>query len=160
MKGFEAETLRRYERSVVFRHIQVLIGIFNDIQRGPLAIILISASILAEAFALTLLVRSSNVDVVFYVTLVCILLNGLMVSLGILSQMAMIYKNSHCIIEMMTWKNSLKMKSHEAKWEQAFYRSCAPLKILIYSGEFVNTCTPLKCLQYGMELSANLLIIT
>lgn len=53
MKGFEAETLRRYERSVVFRHIQVLIGIFNDIQRGPLAIILISASMLAEAFAFT-----------------------------------------------------------------------------------------------------------
>lgn len=146
-----------YDRLVVF---QVLIGIFNDIQRGPLAIILISASMLAEAFSLTLLVRSSNVDVVFYVTLVCTLLNALLVSLAILSQMAMIYKNSRSILQIMIWKNSFKMKTPEVKWEQAFYRSCAPLKILIYSAEFVDTCTPLKCLQYGMDLSANLLIIT
>ncbi len=148
-----------YERSIIFRHIQVLIGMLNDFQKGPLAIILIFASMLGEALALTLLVKSSNVDVVFYTTVVCILMNCLMILLVILSQLAMIHRKSSYVLEFMRRKHISKRTTRLLKWEHRFYRSCVSLKIMIWSGEFVDTFTPLNCLQSGMVLSANLLLL-
>lgn len=149
-----------YGKAAVFRHIQILIGILNGIQKGPLIILLIFSSVFGGALFLTLLIKSSNADFIFYATFGFMLLNCWMISLVIFSQFAMIYKNSCRVLEFMTWKQISRMKTREVKWEQRFYKSCAPLKIVISSGEFVNALTPLNLIHFGMGLSANLLLLT
>ncbi len=60
----------------------------------------------------------------------------------------------------MNRKRILKISTREIKWEYRFYRSCAPLKIMIYLGEFVDALTPLNCFQFGVSISANVLLMT
>ncbi len=153
-----------YTKANAFRHIQVLVGMLNAFQKGPLMLMITFMPILGQSLATPMLVRNSGVEVSLLTTLLFILLNCFMATLVILSQMGMLHKNSRKILEFMTWKqitlNLSKIQTRNTKWEHRFYRSCPPVKIMIASGSFVDMLTPLNCLQFGMSLSSNVLLLT
>lgn len=154
------ESISVYDRAAVYRHIQVLVIMFNDIQKGPLASTLITAPPLVVALSITLIVRNFNADFIFNACLVALIINCLMVVLIMLGELAMINRKSFKILEIITWKQITKKTTREAKWEHKYYKSCAPLKIMICWSVYVDSFTPLNCFQSCMDLTANLLLLT
>lgn len=143
----------------MFSHIQVLVALLNDFQKGPLILTIIAAPIFIFAVALTTVVKSSNIDVIFMFTLFLISVDCVMAIMVILGQMATMYTKSTLILHAMATRKTLWLPVNIQKWEQKFYKSCSPLKILIGGANFVDSVTPLNCLQVAVTLAASILML-
>lgn len=107
------------------------------------------------------LIGSRDLEFNIEATLNLVTIDCLMGILIIYGQMGMVYHDSNIWIEkMQRQQNSLRIAGIHRKWEERFYRSCSPLKIMISPGNFVDQLTPLICLQFAMKTTVNLLLLT
>lgn len=148
-----------YHKAKIFRHIQVLLAMINAFQKSSLVFIIITAPILVWVFALTTLIESSNSNFIFVSTLVMLLIDVVLVDLVILGQMGAVYRKSHELLDILKRAYNPYLTAREQKWENRFYRSCPPLKIMINKVNFVDDFTPLNCLHLSMTLTANVLML-
>ncbi len=149
-----------YKRATILRHIQFLIAIFNGFHKGPLILAIIAATIVISAFALPTIVRSSNLELIFLLFLIVAVIDCYLIIVVMLGQMASLYVKSGRVFHDIKWKTNSNVAVQTKKWEIRFYRSCAPLKILLGSGHFLDAFTPLGCLMYSMDLCVNALLLS
>ncbi len=121
---------------------------------------IISALIVCEALALSMLVGSRNSSFSFVATLGFLTVEFFMCILILFSQMAIVYQNSSSSLWSLNCKHdSPALPVWGQKWERRFYKSCSPLKIRISSANFVDKLTPLNMLALSMSYAANLLMV-
>ncbi len=149
-----------YQRGMIFRSMQLLTGLINELQAGSLIPVIVSLTTLISAFALSTLVKGSNSDMLFVATLFLLLADCCLVVLVILGQMAIMHSRSRTILDTMKRRTTVFLSALDRKWEQRFYRSCSYLKFMIGSVNFVDELTPLNCLQFSVTLSVNVLLLT
>lgn len=148
-----------YKRAKVFRHIQVLNTLLNEIQKGPPMIVYISALVVLGAMTLTTIIASPNSDTA--VIMILLWINCFVGISIVLGQMAMVnQKTSGLLSTIRTKRKSPVLSIQDRKWEDRFYRSCLGLKVMISSVNFVDELTPLNCFDMSISTTVNLLLLS
>ncbi len=153
------DKLSIYQKGLLYRHIQILAAMLNELQTGPPILIIISGPTLFSALVMSTLVESWDSDILFVATLVINLVDCIVLIIAVLGQMSTVCRNSSKTIELMSVKPKAYFIKRDHKWEQRFYKSCTPIKVIINSGNFVDSLTPLNCLQLSFSLSVNILLL-
>lgn len=139
----------------MFRHIQFLTVLLNEVQKGTLIVVLIWSSTLILSLVVSMLVISSIEDWTSLATLMLIAVDCTLEILIILGGMSTVYITSRTALET---KPKL-CSSSDARWLRRFLSSCQPLKIRIGSVNFVDEFTPLNCLHFSITLGVNIILL-
>lgn len=139
----------------MFRYVQILTAMLNEIQKNSLVLMFVVAPIFIGSFALVTFIKGSNTDVIFVAALLVIMMDCFLAILCIQGQMASVYTKSRSIIENLSWKQSRGETKFSLMLEHRFYKSCLPLKIMMGSDNFIESLTPLNCLEHSLNLSVN-----
>ncbi len=153
------ERISIYNKGLIFRHIQVLASMLNEIQSGAAILLILCIPTIIIAMVALTLVQGSNTDFVFVATLIVLLIDCFLVIMALFGQMSTLCEKSSEILNKMLMKRYSAKLSRGQKWEQRFYKSCSPIKVMISSGAYVDALTPLNCLHLSMTLSANMLLL-
>ncbi len=148
-----------YNRANIFRQLQILTAMLNAFHQGPPIIYVLTGPMLMSALCLSTLVQGSIPDFMSIAVLAILLVDCNMILMVIFGQMATVYRRSCKILKFMTSKYDREKRNRQNKWEQRFYRSCSPLKIMISKANFVDVLTPLNCVQISIGLSVNLMLV-
>lgn len=147
------------KQGYTWRHIQVLVQLLNDVQKGPLILGNITATSFIFAYATTTLVRHNNSDWMFLAILFIIMCYCGVYLLTMSGGMAAIYVRSADVLLKLRYSKT-EANAKEGRWKSRFLRSCSPFKNFFESGKFVDRCTPVILYDNLMALSANILLLT
>lgn len=139
----------------MFRHIQFLTVLLNEVQKGTLIAVLLWSSTFILSLAVSMLVISSIEDWTSLATLTLIVVDCTLEILIILGGMSTVYITSR---RALVTKPKLYSCS-DARWLRRFLRSCQPLKIRIGSVNFVDELTPLNCFHVSITLGVNIILL-
>lgn len=109
----------------VFKHIEVLTAMLNEIQKGPPILIMIIAETVVASIALATLVGSSNSDLSSTTVLLLLVVESWTSTLIVFGQMAMVHQKSNSLLKNMRWKlSSTEIFVRDRKLQRSLYRSC------------------------------------
>lgn len=154
----ETDSVFADTQAKIWRHIQVLVQLLNDVQKGPPILVILTCTSFIFALATTTLVRYNSSDWTFLAILFAIMCYTGGFLLTMCGVMAAVYIRSLEVRQKLSRRNACE-KNLEGKWKSRFLRSCFPFKNFFGSGKFVDECTPIIIIDNLMVLSANLLLL-
>lgn len=156
-----------YQKATVYRQVQLLGGLHNDVQSGAIMGVIIAAPLFIIPMGTMITIRfpwtSEN--------LLLLVISGYLTwaatvsGLFIIGGQAGVWKDSNMLVEMvdkLSIKNLISGSSsrQERKWRKIFWRSCRNLiKVKFGSSNFVEEKTPLNCLNCAISLTVQLLLL-
>ncbi len=166
-----------FNTAVVYRSIQILACIANEIQQKVFVSTVVIAATIMTSICTTTVVKlpwtSGNIMPLLMFSIVgvnCVL--AIVTSVG---GMASVYTESVKVTRKLqksigiiggggyrTFVNVNRVcmgRWLEIKWKQRFYRSCVPIKIRFGSINFVDRLTPLACLDLANGVTLQLLLL-
>lgn len=152
------------QTSINYRALQVVGVLMNDILKTVIVTSLVVAATIMLAFGLTLLIllpaTVQNVPVLGVCCLVVIsVVAMLLVNIGL---WANIYKqsmlNQHQLAVLAVTRRNVD-SIYSATWKRKLFRSCASVRVIFGSINFIETGTPLKCFDFSNQLAVNLLLL-
>lgn len=150
---------------IIYRHIQLLTAINNDIQQKTLLSLVISCAITIQALGMTSFVNLKwNYDNADGILIAAILVTaGLGLIMVFLSGVASIYKTSIKVVDRLTCqlaKSKFRLYTRREYQQRCILlRSCAPVKIRFGSINFVDQLTPLNCMEWANDVTVQLLLL-
>lgn len=162
-KNQGAESFQK--RSEIYRQIQLLSELLNDIQAGNLMTILITVATIVFPLSFVLIVRipwiPDNVPEIIagtYMMFLC--LTGILFVIG---GHAGIWSDSQAMFENLDCLNGdrfMVLSRFERRWQQRFWKSCRNLvKIKFGVHNYVEEQTPMNCLNCSASLAVQLLLL-
>lgn len=148
----------RSKQAGIWRHLQLLLQILNELQQCSFIPLLMVISTVSTALAMAVLVKSN--DILTICLTVVMLPNTVSCLITILSAMASIYTKSKHVLEGKKRNQKLQISGISGTWELKFYKSCRPLRIIFGLDNFIDELTPLHCLEESTILCVNLLLLT
>lgn len=152
----------------MFREVQLLFKLYNEMHKSTVFIALILYTNLAFATCGYILVtKHSELNIVYGLILINIWYLQVMLILTCLNLPKQTYVVSKVItngtglseslrkVKVILGRNEVKSK----KQLECFWKSCPPLKILISSGNFFERATPLVLLNFSINLMVNLILL-
>lgn len=169
------DNYQTYDSAVIYRTIQVLACIANEIQQKVfMSVIVIAATFLISLCTATVVWLPWTIDNLL--SILMFLTIGIDCTLAVVTSvggMAGVYTESVKVIRKLQtsigiiggggYRNLVGRGdgcgSMEVKWKQRFYRSCMSIKIRFASINFVDRLTPLACVDFANDLTLQLLLI-
>lgn len=153
---------RRNLTCMMYRHIQLLTNLCNEVHQKYLLSSMIVTSILILSCSLVPLVQipisSDNAPVLCMLLGAC--LDSLFYELFCLGGMVTVHKKSKIFIRKLKLEACIVSESvGNGRWTRKFARSCAPIKIKFGSNNFIEELTPLKCLTCSLRLTVQILLV-
>lgn len=149
-----------YQRGLLFRQIQLIACVFNNIHRGWMMTIILVAPIAVLPFGMLYLIRSSwTLDTLAQQALfVLVVVNCILTLFSLIGTMACVHSKSEDVVREMKWGSA---QDHKQKWSSSFWRSCGRyIRIQFGQNHFVDRFTPLHGFDIAMSLTAELLLLT
>lgn len=158
--AYMLDVVNVYEKLSIFRHIQLLATLCNEIQQKVVIPIMMIGTIIAVAVGLSFAVHtpitSGNLPV-----LVILMIGGVDSALFLifgLGGLAQVYKESSVTFEKITTTFATQT-GRKLKWARRYLRSCAPIKMKFGGNNFVDEVTPLNCISHAIQLSVQILLL-
>lgn len=145
----------------VYRHIQLIANLCNEIQQKILIPTIIAGATISVGVSTAILVHTSinltNLPLILSISMICV--NAALVLLFCLGGMADVYKESILIFRQVKARVFGATGRKNKKLTETFVKSCSILKIKFGGNNFVEALTPLNCLSHGMQLAVQILLI-
>lgn len=145
----------------VYRRIQLLASLCNEIQQKIIVPAVIAGTITSVGFGLPILVLTprTSENVALLVTVFAIVLSTMSFMIFCLGGFVDVYKESKISLEIVRsniWHLSVR-KNRE--WAMRVLWSCGLIKIKFGGNNFVEELTPLNCLSFATQLAVQLLLL-
>lgn len=156
---------RLYGSVVVYRKIQLLGNLLNEVQEKYLmTIIILICTVLPAMCAATLVKICWNMkNFVFIAVFVVITMECSIFVVLALGGMADLYRKSSkslLILQRPQLINRFQVGLNNNQWKYAFLRSCAAIKAKNFPIDFVQQHTPLRCLDFTSVVAINILLLS
>lgn len=150
-----------YKPISIYRHIQLIASLYNDIQQRQALPTLILGSTVFFAVSLAFLVQTSfsteNLSITILMSLMCV--DGAFFILLSMSTLAAVFKESRVASQKITSDLSNITGRMEQRWARKFLKSCGAIKIKLGGNNFVEELTPLNCLSHGVQAAVQILLL-
>lgn len=144
----------------MFRHVQLLSNLCNEIQQKLMMIPIISSTIIVSSFSLATLahIHFSADNLIIAGILVLAVMDATLVSLFCLGGMVLVNKKSKVLIHKFKSYRHHSELEMEKLWIRKFAKTCMPIRMKFGSSNFVESLTPLKCLNCAARLTIQILL--
>lgn len=146
--------------AVMYRHVQLLANLCNEIQQRMMMVPLLVAATLVNAFTIATLANIQFTAENLIIT--CILVAGfvdtIFVILFALGGMVIVNRKSTVFIEKLKYYDRWSPVDIRRLWIPKFAKGCQPLKIKFGVNNFIEKLTPLKCLHCSARLTIQILL--
>lgn len=150
-----------YESILIYRHIQLIANLYNEIQQKQPMPALIAGSILAFSVTLAFLVQNSfskqNISILILMFQMCV--ESAFFILFSLSTVAAVFKESRLASQKIKSNLNSVADIKERRWTRIFWKSCGVIKIKFGGDNFVEESTPLNCLSHGVQMAVQILLL-
>lgn len=150
-----------YKKTSIYRSIQILANILNDIQQNIIVPVTMLECIIALGVSLAMLVHtlptSENIPIFIIMSNACVdTLLFLLISLG---GLAAVCKESRMILHKIKSGFSSVFRRREKMWIQRFVKSCGVIQMRFGGNNFVDDLTPLNCISHAAQLTLQILLL-
>lgn len=153
-----------YETGQMYRAMQQLCLICNQVQKGAVMSCTIFGGIIIDAMSTSIIIWIpwSRDNLFWLLSFGVTGINAGLELLIILGGMAGIYQKSCILLHRLQKEKSgigQKRGGLASKWRKRFYRSCVPIKCEFGKMFFVDICTPIVSLDCANALTVNILLL-
>lgn len=144
----------------MYRHVQLISGLCNEIQQKMLLAPLIVIVILINSFSLAILAHVSIVseNLILACFLVAVFVDSVLIILFCLGEMVAVNRRSKAFIQNLKFYNPSTLGESDRLWTRKFAQACQPIKIKFGANNFIEKLTPLKCLSCAARLTIQILL--
>lgn len=155
------ETSDGYAALSIYRRIQLIVSLYNDIQQKQSMPMLIIGSTISFSVGLAFLVQASfsttSPSIMILMLLMCV--DGAFFILLSLSTLAGVFKESKLVSQKIISDLLNIADGKERRWTRKFLNSCGVIKMKFGGNNFVEESTPLNCLSHGVQIAVHILLL-
>ncbi|CAL8129172.1 unnamed protein product [Orchesella dallaii] len=140
--------------AILYRQIQVMVNMFNDIHQKVMMSSTVLELILLQIVTFYMVIETeySLSNLPYILLFGCIFVNAFIATLCLFGVMGSVYTDSVRILK--------GLKANEKiLWLKKFHLSCAPVKLQFGQNNFVEKVTALNCEDFFVKQSVNLLLV-
>lgn len=146
---------------VTYRHIQILVNLFNDIQQKVLVPSMIAGSVIGQGVSLAFLINtpstSESFPVLIVMAIVCV--DTALLLIFCLRGFAEVHVESRGALRNIKSTIMLLHGRMQMKWMRRFLKSCGIIKMKFGSNNFVEMLTPLNCICQAAQVTVQILLL-
>lgn len=156
--------IRSNKLAVMYRSIQVLVVLVNEIQQWGFVGAIVLGGVLFQAFCACTVTQLpwTSENIIPLGILSVITFNSMFTIIIVVGGMGTVYVESRTALiklkESVAGKNQIKGR-YDVKWTRMFHKSCNLIKIRFGSINFVDQLTPLNCIDFANGLTVQLLLL-
>lgn len=149
------------EGTSIYRHIQLIASLCNDIQQKQMLPALIVGCTFFFAISLAFLVQISfsigNLSIIILMLVQCV--DSAFFIVLSLSTMATVFKESQLATQKIKAYLSMMADGKAKKWIRTFLKSCGVIKMKLGGNNFVEELTPLNCMSHGLQIAVQIILL-
>lgn len=145
----------------VYREIQVIANLCNEIQQKKQLPLVITGAIALLSVSTAFLVQTTLTrhNILPLLVMLLAIANTVLFLLFCISNLAVVYTESRKAVENLKLHLAKVAQAKERRWLKRFFKSCGIIKMKFGGNNFVEELTPLNCISHAINLSVQILLL-